>query len=139
VVDENEGSGRQNHDGNFMKDGKSDSTEGNLVRRKAARMGISAVLEEMARINRGLGCAQCAAARKRYEFRLGVCREIARAVAADLLRNGAGDVAKRLVLELENGHDGGGWSRAGIESRVEAVVKAHIERSSAASERLKDL
>lgn len=61
--------------------------------------------------------------------RVDMCREIARAVAAELMRNGNGDSAKRLVLELENGRDGGGWCRAAVESRVEAVVKAHIEKA----------
>ena len=60
--------------------------------------------------------------------RVDMCREIARAVAAVLLRNGNGDVGKRLVIELETGREGGGWCRAAIEGQVQAVVMAHIEK-----------
>ena len=44
--------------------------------------------------------------------------EMARAIAADLFTNGDGSRARRLVLELPNGRDGGGWSEAPAADRI---------------------
>lgn len=35
-----------------------------------------------------------------------------------LFTNGAGETADRLVLELENGRDGGGWCRGAVRDQI---------------------
>ena len=48
---------------------------------------------------------------------------IAKQIADELFKNGAGDEAKRLVLELENGRDGGGWGKQVVIN----IIKEHLE------------
>ncbi len=39
---------------------------------------------------------------------------LAEEIVEELFKNGAGQKAKRLVLELENGKDGGGWGKRAV-------------------------
>lgn len=52
-------------------------------------------------------------------------RKLAEMIAAYLFRNGNGDHAKRLVLELEGGRDGGGWSERAVTDRIEELLLKH--------------
>ena len=45
-------------------------------------------------------------------------RRLANRIADMLLANGAGDKGKRLVIELPDGRDGGGWCRDAIIGQV---------------------
>lgn len=45
-------------------------------------------------------------------------RDLAKEIAADLFTNGLGQHARRLVLELENGHNGGGWCERAVVDRI---------------------
>jgi len=54
-------------------------------------------------------------------------RERATLVVEELFTNGFGDKAQRLVLEMEDGRDGGGLSRAPIIDRIEAALLAHVK------------
>jgi len=40
-----------------------------------------------------------------------------------LFSNGAGETAKRLVLKLENGRDGGGWCRNAVRDQIRDVLQ----------------
>jgi hypothetical protein len=53
-------------------------------------------------------------------------RKLAARIADDLFVNGANQKAQRLVIELENGTTGGGWSRLAVTDRVEAILKGTI-------------
>ena len=46
-------------------------------------------------------------------------REIAEAIADSLMTNGNEERAERLVLELPDGRDGGGWCRSSVVSTAE--------------------
>ena len=54
--------------------------------------------------------------------------EIALLIADDLFRNGQGQVAVRLVSQLEGGRDGGGWCQGAVVDRVEAILKREMAR-----------
>lgn len=54
--------------------------------------------------------------------------EIALLIARDLFRNGQGQVAIRLVLELKGGRDGGGWCRGAVVDRVEAILMREMAK-----------
>ena len=49
---------------------------------------------------------------------------LADAIASDLFRNGAGERAITLKLELEDGTFGGGWCREAVRDRIIKVVKS---------------
>jgi len=49
---------------------------------------------------------------------------IAIKIANDLFKNGVGDIAKRLILELEDGRNGGGWSHGAVVDRIETILKS---------------
>ncbi len=44
-------------------------------------------------------------------------------IADDLFQNGIGVKANRLVLELEDGSNGGGWSKKAAIDRIEMILK----------------
>jgi len=48
-------------------------------------------------------------------------REIASEVVTELMTNGFGDIADRLVLVTSDGRELGGWSRKGLVFHIEAV------------------
>lgn len=48
--------------------------------------------------------------------------ETARKIADQLFVNGNGDRAKRLVLELESGRDGGGWGEQPVIDIIKRVL-----------------
>lgn len=49
-------------------------------------------------------------------------RRLAEKIAAELFTNGSGDVAKRLVLELEDGRTGGGWAIRPMVDLIETLI-----------------
>lgn len=49
-------------------------------------------------------------------------KSLARKIAADLFTNGAGEHARRLVLELEDGRNGGGWGELPAADRIAGVL-----------------
>jgi hypothetical protein len=40
-----------------------------------------------------------------------------------LFENGSGEKARRLVLELENGRDGGGWCKDAVRDQIRDVLQ----------------
>jgi hypothetical protein len=59
-------------------------------------------------------------------------RAIAEQIAAELFVNGSGEKARRLVLELEDGRNGGGWCKEAIVDRVaDAIERLTAEREAA--------
>lgn len=52
--------------------------------------------------------------------------QIANDVVAALFTNGAKQKASRLVLELENGRNGGGWSFQPARDHVAEVIEKHL-------------
>jgi len=48
--------------------------------------------------------------------------ELAERIAKRLFVNGCGEHAKRLVLELDNGRDGGGWCESAVRDQVAAEL-----------------
>lgn len=50
---------------------------------------------------------------------------IAEQIVEVLFRNGFGEKARRLVLELENGGNGGGWCRGAVIDRINRVLEDH--------------
>jgi len=52
--------------------------------------------------------------------------KIANDVIMALFTNGAKQKASRLVLELENGSDGGGWSMCAAHNHIADVIEKHI-------------
>ena len=52
--------------------------------------------------------------------------KLADEIVKALFINGAGQEAKRLVLELPNGKDGGGWSQAGARGAIAAQLRVHL-------------
>lgn len=52
-----------------------------------------------------------------------VANELAQTIVADLFSNVNGDVAERLVLELTEQRDGGGWSQSAASSRVAYIIQ----------------
>ena len=56
-------------------------------------------------------------------------RERAMTIAEELFRNGFGEEAKRLVLELDDGRDGGGWSKKAAIDRIEAALRAYSKEA----------
>lgn len=54
-----------------------------------------------------------------------VMEKIADAIGEELFINGAGEKAKRLVLELEDGSNGGGW---GKKPMIDIILK-HLKRT----------
>lgn len=52
-------------------------------------------------------------------------RMLAMRIAAELFTNGNGNVAKRLVLELEDGRNGGGWAITAAVDRIEKLIGEH--------------
>jgi hypothetical protein len=59
--------------------------------------------------------------------------EIADDVIKALFTNGAGQTASRLVLELENGRNGGGWGYRPARDFIVDVIEKHIARAALAS------
>lgn len=55
-----------------------------------------------------------------------LANKIADDIVAALFTNGAKQKARRLVLELENGHNGGGWSRRPARDHIADVIEKHI-------------
>lgn len=51
--------------------------------------------------------------------------ELATQITDKIFTNGAGDQAKRLVLELENGRNGGGWSKSAMRDFIRDILIAH--------------
>ena len=51
-------------------------------------------------------------------------REIAEQIVDDIMQNGQGDRAERLVLMLPGDVDGGGWSRDPLVDRVQKMLIA---------------
>ena len=49
-------------------------------------------------------------------------KQVAESIVDDLMTNGNGDKADRLVLELPDGRDGGGWSRSAAIDRVAKIL-----------------
>jgi len=56
-------------------------------------------------------------------------RGVAEQIADDLFRNGSGQKAERLVLELSDGRNGGGWCRRAVVDRVNAKLRATRRRA----------
>lgn len=52
--------------------------------------------------------------------------KLADEIVKALFINGAGQEAKRLVLELPNGKDGGGWSQAGARGAIAAQLRVQL-------------
>lgn len=50
-------------------------------------------------------------------------KRLASIIASDLLKNGNGDVAVRLLLELDGGRYGGGLCKSAIEGRIEKILQ----------------
>lgn len=50
-------------------------------------------------------------------------KELAKQITDELFTNGIGERAKRLVLELEDGKDGGGWCKEAVEDVIERILK----------------
>jgi len=55
--------------------------------------------------------------------------ELSQVVAADLFTNGNGDTAERLILELAEGEDGGGWSREAATKRIAFIIQKWLCRT----------
>lgn len=51
-------------------------------------------------------------------------RELAQRIADALFTNGAGQEARRLVLELDGGRDGGGWCKKAVADRIAAALSS---------------
>ena len=51
-------------------------------------------------------------------------KTIAKKIADELFTNGSNEKAKRLVLELENGKDGGGWCKGAVID----IIKKHLKK-----------
>lgn len=56
-------------------------------------------------------------------------QSVAREIADDLFRNGGGQVAERLVLELPDGREGGGWCHSAAIDRIATILQASIPQS----------
>lgn len=52
--------------------------------------------------------------------------EIANEILNGLFVNGNGDEARRLVLELPDGRNGGGWSRVGAYGQIVTILQRHL-------------
>lgn len=52
--------------------------------------------------------------------------QIANDVIMALFTNGANQKARRLVLELEDGRDGGGWSMIAAHNHIVGVIEKHL-------------
>jgi len=52
-------------------------------------------------------------------------RKLAGKIADELMTNGAGDKAQRLVMELKDGRDAGGWCRNAVIIVVERILEAN--------------
>ena len=55
--------------------------------------------------------------------------KIAQEIADDLFTNGFGEKASRLVLELADGRDGGGWGKKPAIDRIKDILKKHIKEA----------
>jgi len=53
--------------------------------------------------------------------------KLADAIVAELFRNGANNEVKRLVIELNNGENGGGWSREGARSAIIRAAQPYVQ------------
>lgn len=53
-------------------------------------------------------------------------RALAKRVARDLFRNGAGEHAARLVLTSEDGRELGGWCRKAVEDRLATALRRAV-------------
>lgn len=53
--------------------------------------------------------------------------ELAVAVADELFRNGAGEIATRLLIELPGPRHGGGWCYEAVVSHVEKVLSGRMQ------------
>ncbi|OGC95290.1 MAG: hypothetical protein A2029_01385 [Chloroflexi bacterium RBG_19FT_COMBO_47_9] len=60
--------------------------------------------------------------------------QIADEVIEELFMNGEGGKARRLVLELENGLNGDGWSKHGARSHIVEIIKKRLARDGEAKE-----
>ncbi len=52
--------------------------------------------------------------------------ELAKKIVDGLFINGSNRKAKRLVLELEDGGDGGGWGRKPAEDFVKGIINKYL-------------
>lgn len=52
-------------------------------------------------------------------------QQLAAKIADDLFTNGCDEKAERLVLELPNGRDGGGWCKQAVADRILQALNAH--------------
>ena len=56
-------------------------------------------------------------------------KKIAQQIANQLFKNGRGEKAKRLVLELKGGLNGGGWCKSAVVDVIEnCLVKAEKKK-----------
>lgn len=51
---------------------------------------------------------------------------LAERIAGELMRNGNGDIADRLVLELPNGKDGGGHCRESVAGVIHKMISSEL-------------
>ena len=58
-----------------------------------------------------------------------ISEDLAKVITADLFSNSNGDVAKRLVLELADEQDGGGWSQDAATARVIYVIQQWLAQA----------
>ena len=63
--------------------------------------------------------------------------QIADEIVAALFTNGAKQKASRLVLELENGRNGGGWGYRPARDHIADVVEKHIASIESAQQSVK--
>lgn len=55
-----------------------------------------------------------------------IIHKLAKRIAEDLFHSGAGGTAKRLVLEMEDGKNAGGWCKAAVIDRIWIILKSVI-------------
>jgi hypothetical protein len=58
---------------------------------------------------------------------------LANAIIERLFTNGAGAKARRLVIELHNGRDGGGWCEPAARDQIIEAIRAHNQKKSLTS------
>jgi hypothetical protein len=57
----------------------------------------------------------------------GAVRELAKAAANELFRNGSGQIASRLVMELPGGRNGGGYCHAAVVEVIAQVLRDRMK------------
>ena len=55
--------------------------------------------------------------------------KISERIAEKLFTNGGGEKAQRLVLELPDGKDGGGWCKRAVVDVIDAVLQQTTEEA----------